>query len=119
MAGTELDGAYLSSGVSTESPEFQQYNVAFEKAHNKKASVYAYYALDALYAFEYAIGQSIDKTGKVDPVAVKDALENMKDVQGFTSKLNIEPDTHNPHNKPVIIMQIKDSKWQIVKTYEP
>ncbi len=53
------------------------------------------------------------------PRAIKDALENMKDVPGFTSKLTIEPDTHNPHNKPVIIMQIKDGKWSIVKTYEP
>jgi branched-chain amino acid transport system substrate-binding protein len=119
MAGTELEGAYLSSGVSTESPEFKDYNAAFEKAHGQKATVYAYYALDALYAFEYAIGQSIDKVGKPDSVAVKEALENMKDVPGFTSKLSYEKDTHNPHNKPVIIMQIKDAKWNIVKTYAP
>ena len=119
MAGPELEGAYLSSGVSTESPEFQEYNAAFEKAHDKKATVYAYYALDALYAFEYAIGQAVDKTGKLDTPAVKDALENMTDVQGFTSKLTYEKDTHNPHNKPVIIMQITGSKWKIVKTYEP
>lgn len=119
MASAELDGAYLSSGVSTESPEFQQYNAAFEKAHDKKATVYAYYALDALYAYEYAIGQAITKVGKPDSTAIRDALETMKDVPGFTSKLTIEPDTHNPHNKPVIIMQIKDGKWQIVKTYAP
>lgn len=119
MAGAELDGAFLSSGVSTESPEFQEYNAKFEKAHNMKATVYAYYALDGLYAFEYAIGQAIDKTGKVDTVAIKDALENMTDVQAFTSKLTFEKDTHNPHNKPVIIMEIKDSKWKITKTYQP
>lgn len=118
MAGVELDGAYLSSGVSTESPEFKEYNEQFAKKHNQQASVYAYYALDALYALEYAIGVSIDKTGAPDPVAVRDALENMKDVQVFTSKLTMEPTTHNPHNKPVVIMQIKDSKWNIVKTYE-
>ena len=75
--------------------------------------------MDALYAFEYAIGQSIDKVGKPDPVAVRDALETMKGVQVFTSKLTIESDTHNPHNKPVVMMQIKDSKWNIIKTYEP
>jgi branched-chain amino acid transport system substrate-binding protein len=119
MAAAELDGAYLSSGVSTESPEFKEYNTAFEEAHGKAATVYAYYALDALYSYEYAIGQAIEKTGKADPTAVRDALENMTDVQAFTSKLTIEPDTHNPHNKPVIIMQIKDGKWNIVKTYEP
>jgi branched-chain amino acid transport system substrate-binding protein len=119
LAGKELEGAYLSSGISTESPEFQEYNAAFEKAHNMKATVYAYYALDALYAFEYAIDQAITKTGKVDTVAIRDALQTMKDVQVFTSKLTIETDTHNPHNKPIIIMKISDSKWQIVKTYEP
>ncbi len=119
MAGAELEGAYLSSGVSTESPEFQDYNTKFEAAHGQKATVYAYYALDALYSYEYAIGAAIDKAGKPDPTAVKEALESMNGIQAFTSKLTVEPDTHNPHNKPVIIMQIKDGKWQIVKTYEP
>jgi branched-chain amino acid transport system substrate-binding protein len=40
-------------------------------------------------------------------------------VPAFTSNITIEPDTHNPHNKPIVIMQIHDSQWQIVKTYEP
>jgi branched-chain amino acid transport system substrate-binding protein len=31
----------------------------------------------------------------------------------------MEPDTHNPHNKPILIMTIKDSKWEIVKTFIP
>ncbi|NMB58419.1 MAG: ABC transporter substrate-binding protein, partial [Chloroflexi bacterium] len=119
MAGPELEGAYLSSGVSTESPEFQEFNAAFEKAHGQKASVYAYYALDALKMIEYGAGEAITKTGSPSPTAIRDAIENMKDVPVFTSKLTIEPDTHNPHNKPVIIMSIKDSKWNIEKTYEP
>ncbi len=119
MAGPELEGAYLSSGVSTESPEFQEFNAAFEKAHGQKASVYAYYALDALKMIEYGAGEAITKTGSPSATAIRDAIENMKDVPVFTSKLTIEPDTHNPHNKPVIIMSIKDSKWNIEKTYEP
>jgi branched-chain amino acid transport system substrate-binding protein len=119
MAGPELEGAYLSSGVSTESPEFQEYNAAFEKAHGQKASVYAYYAIDALKMIEYGAGEAIKKTGSPSATAIRDAMENMKDVQVFTSKLTIEPETHNPHNKPVIIMQITDSKWKISKTYAP
>ncbi len=74
MAGQELEGAYLSSGVSTESPEFKDYNEQFQKKHNQQATVYAYYALDALYALEYAIGVSIDQKGAPDAVAVRDAL---------------------------------------------
>ncbi len=53
--------------MSTESPEFQTFNAQFEAAHNMKATVYAYYALDALYMIEYGIEESIAKTQKVDP----------------------------------------------------
>ena len=58
MAGPQLEGAYLSSGVSTEAPEFGGYNEAFEAKHGQKSTVFAYYALDALYALEYAIGEA-------------------------------------------------------------
>ncbi len=114
MAGKELDGAYLSSGVSTESPEFADYNKKFEEKHQKKSTVFAYYALDALALIEHGIS----KAG-ADREGIRNAIENATDVQCFTSKVTIEPDTHNPHNKPIVIMQIKDSKWSIVKTYAP
>ncbi len=119
MAGKELEGAYLTNGVSTDDPAFAPFNAAFEKKHGVKANIYTYYTLDAMHAIKYALEQSIQKVGKPDPVAVRDALENMKDVQVFTSKMTMEPDTHNPHNKPILIMTIKDSKWEIVKTFIP
>ena len=62
---------------------------------------------------------AIDKTGKPDPVAVRDALETMKDVQVFSSKLTIEPDTHNPHNKPASVIGIKNSTYELIKVYQP
>jgi branched-chain amino acid transport system substrate-binding protein len=43
----------------------------------------------------------------------------MKDVQLFTSKMTMEPDTHNPHNKPALIIEIKDSNWHQLKMFEP
>ncbi len=119
LAANELQGAFLSSGLSPDAPQFAEFNAAFEKAHNMKANVYAYYALDALYAFEYAIGQAIAKDGKATGPAIRDELEGMKDVPVFTSKMTVEPETHNPHNKPVIIMTIEGGKWKDVKVYEP
>jgi branched-chain amino acid transport system substrate-binding protein len=119
MAGPELEGAYLTNGVSTEAPEFADFNKAFEAKHKVQPNIYTYYGLDALYAIEYGIRTAIKNTGEPTPVAVRDALENMKDVQLFTSVVTMEPDTHNPHNKPILIMTIKDSKWEIVKTFKP
>lgn len=119
MAGAELEGAYLTTGVSTDSPEYAQFNADFEKKHNVKPNIYAYYALDGLMAIEYAIRQVLETSDTVTPTAVRDALETMKDVQLFTSKVTMEPDTHNPHNKPILILQIRDSKWNIMKTFTP
>jgi branched-chain amino acid transport system substrate-binding protein len=119
MAGTELEGAIVSSGISETQPQFEKFNTDFEAKHKIKANVYAYYALDALYAYEYAIGVAIKAKGTPDTVAIRDALEAMKDVPVFTSKLSMEADTHNPHNKPVVLMSIINSKWEVVKIYEP
>jgi branched-chain amino acid transport system substrate-binding protein len=119
MAGPQLEGAYLTTGVSTDSPQFADFNAQFEKAHGLKANVYTYYGLDALMMLEYGIKTAIEKTGSPTPQAIKDAIENMKDVQLFTSKVTMEPDTHNPHNKPLLVMRISNSKWEIVETFQP
>jgi branched-chain amino acid transport system substrate-binding protein len=118
MAGPQLEGAYLTTGASTESPEFAQFNADFEKKHKVKANVYTYYGLDALYAIEYGIKEAVKK-GAPTPTAIRDALETMKDAPLFTSKVSMEPDTHNPHNKPLLIMRIKNSKWELVETFAP
>ena len=118
MAGPQLEGAIVTTGVSENAPEFAEFNASYEKKHNVKANVYTYYGLDALYAIEYAIRTAAAK-GEPTPQAVRDALEGMRDVQLFTSVVSMEPDTHNPHNKPLLIMTIKDGNWELLETFQP
>lgn len=119
MAGPQLANAYVTTGVSDISPEFAPFNAEYEKKHpGIKANVYTYYGLDALMTIEYGIREALKK-GDPTPTAIRDAIENMKDVQLFTSKVTMEPDTHNPHNKPLLIMSIKDSQWNLVETFTP
>lgn len=118
MAGPQLEGAIVTTGVTTDAPEFAEFNKAFEAKHGVQANVYTYYGLDALMAIEYAIGEAAKK-GEVTPTAVRDALETMKDVQLFTSKVTIEPETHNPYKKPLLIMTIKNSQWELLETFQP
>jgi branched-chain amino acid transport system substrate-binding protein len=118
MAGPQLEGAIVTTGVSENAPEFAEFNAGFEKKHNVKANVYTYYGLDALYAIEYAIRTAVEK-GEPTPQAVRDALESMKDVQLFTSVVSMEPDTHNPHNKPLLIMTIQNGNWELLETFQP
>jgi branched-chain amino acid transport system substrate-binding protein len=119
MAGKELEGSVLTSGLSTEDAQFADYNAKFLAKHKMKCQIYAYYALDAIMALEHGIKVSLDTTKKVDTGVIRETLENMKDVPVFTSSLTYEAKTHNPHNKPIVVMTIKNSKWQTVKTYKP
>jgi branched-chain amino acid transport system substrate-binding protein len=119
MSGPQLEGAYVTTGVSETAPEFAPFNADYEKKHaGIKANVYTYYGLDALMMIEYGIREAVKK-GDPTPTAIRDAIENMKDVQLFTSKVTMEPDTHNPHNKPLLIMSIVDSQWSLVETFTP
>ena len=119
MAGPKLEGGYVSTGLSEDAPQFQEFNRAFEAAHKTKANIYTYYGLDALLMIEHGIQTATANNGKPEPSAIRDGIENMQDVQLFTSKVTMEKDTHNPHNKPLLIMQIKDSKWNLLETFDP
>ncbi len=118
MAGPQLEGAIVTTGVSDIAPEFAQFNADFEAKHGTQANIYTYYGLDALMAITYAIGKAAE-AGEVTPTAVRDAIENMVDVQLFTSVVTMEPDTHNPHNKPLLIMVIQNSEWVLLETFQP
>jgi branched-chain amino acid transport system substrate-binding protein len=119
MSGPQLEGDYVTTGVSETSPQFAPFNADYLKKHpGVNANVYTYYGLDALMAIEYGITQAV-KTGAPTPTAIRDAIEHMTDVQLFTSKVTMEPDTHNPHNKPLLVEQIKNSQWVEVETFQP
>lgn len=119
MAGKQLEGAYLSTGISTDSPEFASFNKAFFEKHKVNPNMWSYFCLDAVMMIEHGIREATANGGKPEPSAIRDAIENIKDLQLFTSKVTMEKDTHNPHNKPLLILQIKDSKWNTVETFTP
>jgi branched-chain amino acid transport system substrate-binding protein len=123
MAGPKLEGAVCSTMASTEAEEFKQFNAAFEAKNKIKATIYTYYGLDALMLIENGIREATTANPKIEvaalPAAIRDSIENATDVQLFTSKVTMEKDTHNPHNKPLLIMQVQNSKWNLLETFDP
>ncbi len=116
LAGPELEGSFMTNMVSDDDPIFADYIEKFTAKHpGTTPNVYAYYALDAMMSIEWAINQA----GVANSTEIMNKLETMKDVPVFTDKLTIEPDTHNPHNKTVSIIQITDSQFKTYKLYTP
>ena len=115
--GDLLDGkCYLSNGVNDMGGQYDEYYASFNKKHtDQSANIYALYGMDAMMAAEYAITAG----NSADPASIRDQLENMKDAPLFTFTMTMEPETHNPHNKPVSILTIQDGEYQFYKEYTP
>ncbi|MCC8056270.1 ABC transporter substrate-binding protein [Cloacibacillus sp.] len=117
-AGPQVEGAYLSTPMTDDAPEYADYKKAFDARHKKtgyKANIYAYYGMDGIMLLEWAV----KKTKSFDGEVLKKALESAKNVPLFTESFTIDPKTHNPLNKSVTILQIKDSKYHHLKTFKP
>ena len=117
-AGPQLEGAYISVGCTDDDPAFADYRAAFNEKHGDSGytcNIYAYYAMDAIMLLEWAVNQA----GSFDGEKIAAALETATDVPLFTENMTIEPDTHNPHNKTLSIVQITDSQYTLYKTFKP
>ncbi|MGN0736226.1 MAG: ABC transporter substrate-binding protein [Anaerovoracaceae bacterium] len=117
IAGKQLEGSYMTSGVSDDDPVLAAYNKEFAEKHpGQSANVYVAYTLDAMKLLEHAVNEA----GSFEGPAIKEALENAKNVKLFADdNFSMEKDTHNPHNKTVAILKISDSKYNLLEKYQP
>jgi branched-chain amino acid transport system substrate-binding protein len=119
LGGKEVEGAIFTAGLDPGNPRFASFNTRFLQAHGTPCEPSAYFVLDAAMALEHAARASLERTGKISPAAMKSALEAMKGVPLFTGKLTMDPGTHNPRNRPVLVMTLKDGKPLLLKAYRP
>lgn len=115
MAGNSLEGCYYTSqpsfGREVTRPYYEEYLKAF---NNLKPETEALFGHDAVAW----IVDALNRVGKADPVALKDALENTQGFEGLMGAMNIDKATHNPI-KPCSVMTIKDGKIEYVGDFMP
>lgn len=107
MASSALTNAYISVGADENDPEFASWKAEFDAKHaisGYSANIYTYYAMDSFMLLEYAVKTA----GTTDGEAIRNALENAKDAPCFTESITIDPATHNPLNKSITVLTVKD-----------
>ena len=83
LAGPELEGSYMTSGVAEDDPTLKAYSEEFTKKHpGQSANVYVAYTLDAMKLLEYAINQA----NSFDTEKIREAIENAQDVSLFSDE---------------------------------
>jgi branched-chain amino acid transport system substrate-binding protein len=115
MAGTALEGCYYTSQASFANPITKPYYDEYMKEYNNLVP-----ETEALFAHDglYWIKDALERAGKVDRTALKDALETTSNFQGLMGTMTIDPKTHNP-NKPCSVYQIKSAKFVWVGDFTP
>jgi branched-chain amino acid transport system substrate-binding protein len=114
MAGPALEGCYYTSQPSFANPVTKPYAEAYKKEFGINPETEALFGHDGLYW----IKDALERAGKVDPAALKDALENTKDFKGLMGSITVDPATHNP-TKPCSVYQIKSSQFEYVGDFTP
>lgn len=94
-------------------PEVVEFREAFTAKYGKDAD-----AFNALgYDLAYFLVDAINKAGKAEREAIKDALAATKDFKGVTGSLSID-EFHNPI-KAVTILELVDGAPTFLKKWEP
>ena len=120
-AGKELDGSFFTTIASVNDPVFAKFNADFAKKHpGKEANIWGYLGLDCMAIIENGIKQVTANNGAWSQEKFRDAIENTKDLPVFTAaKFTFDKSNHNPYNKPVLLIEIKDGQFKILESYAP
>lgn len=114
-ASEELEGSWISTGLVDNDPAYDEYRAQFVEKHGRTANIYCYYGLDAIMLLEDAVKAA----NSLDPAEIRDALEVMVDGNAFTEPITVDPKTHNPVDKSVTLMTIKDGAFEFYKVFDP
>ncbi len=111
----EAQGNFYSDHYSPDDnrPESQEFVKLFRAKYNKTPDAMAVLGYDAMRV----MADAIKRAGKADRQAVTDALAQTKDFPGASGAISIDAE-HNAR-KPIVILQLKDSKAALFKTFQP
>lgn len=118
VAADALTNCYISVGADENDEAFAAWKKSFDEKHADSgytANIYTYYAMDSFMLLEYAV----KKANSTDGEKVRDALENAVDAPCFTENITMDPATHNPLNKSITLLTVKDGAYSVYKTYKP
>ncbi|MCK4819530.1 ABC transporter substrate-binding protein [bacterium] len=115
MAGPAVEGSYFINHGDTNAPNVQDFRKAYNEKYNKDIEINSIMAHDAMIMLQ----AGIEKAGSADPLAIRDALENLQGVVVYTGTINVNPQTHNPSGKAASIIKIENNEFVFFKQFDP
>ena len=112
IAGDAMDGSFWTYHMSFQDPLLAPLSDKYEKKYGVKPTEKI--NMVAAYDVIYWIADAIKRAGKAEGPAVRDAIENTKNLKLLHFTLTLDKATHNPLNKPAAILQFKKDKKEAI-----
>ncbi len=115
MAGEALEGSYYTSQPSFANPATKPYYDAYMAEYDGLVP-----ETEALFGHDglYLIKDALERAGKVDSQALRDALETTEGFKGLMGTMTIDPATHNP-SKPCSVYKVDSGAFTYVGDFSP
>ncbi|MDR1516203.1 MAG: ABC transporter substrate-binding protein [Synergistaceae bacterium] len=118
IAGNSMVGTYWITHTNMDDPNMAPVFKRYEEIFKEEAKEFGNVTL--AYDLTYWVADAIKRAGSTDGTAIAKALEETKGLQLKHFTLTMDPATHNPHNKPGIILKIgDDNRSHYFMTVEP
>ena len=117
IAGEAMEGTFWLYPLYNEDPLLAGLIAKYEKEYNKRPTeiISMTFAYDVIQMILHAI----ETAGKAEGPAVRDAIENTKDLEVTHFTWTVDKDTHNPLNKPGAILKATGGKVVYTETWAP
>jgi len=118
LGGSAIDGGYFVNLTDLSDPDIQDFAAEYRAVYGKDPVLpNPVMAGDAIYM----LVDAIKRAGSTDGTALAKALEETRDLPVVSGKITVNPEDHNPLNKPAVIQKVdtKARAFVFVKKYEP
>ena len=115
IGGAAVEGDYFSTHFSPQekTPAVQQFVHDFEAKYGTTPDAMAALGYDSAML----LVDAIKRAGSTDGPKIRDALAATKDFPGIAGNITI--DAERNATKPLVILQVKDGKFQLVEKIAP
>jgi branched-chain amino acid transport system substrate-binding protein len=118
LGGSAIDGGYFVNITDLADPDIQKFLKAYrEKFGADPVLPNPVMAQDALLL----LVDAMKRAGSTDGKALAAAMENAKDLPVTSGRLTMDPENHDPFNKPAVIQRVDvgQKAFVFVKKFEP
>lgn len=116
LGGSALEGSYFINLASLDDPAIKQWIEKNQGRFGGPVVRNALLAYDAMLWLADAINRAKDTNGD----KIVEALEQTKDLPVLTTdKFSVDPQTHNPLNRPAYIQKIQNGQFVYFEKFEP